>query len=83
LVEENDFILAEIIYCLRYELTLHLIDIFCRRTEMALWIYHKKALKAAEIVADIMAREYSWDVERKRDEINTYLKYIKKSVSFL
>ncbi|KKK44133.1 MAG: Glycerol-3-phosphate dehydrogenase [Candidatus Lokiarchaeum sp. GC14_75] len=83
LIEENDFIKAEIIYCLRYELTLHLIDVFCRRTEMALWIYHKKSLKAAEIVADIMAKEYSWDAARKGDEINTYLTYIKNSISFL
>ncbi|MHA2325193.1 MAG: glycerol-3-phosphate dehydrogenase/oxidase, partial [Promethearchaeota archaeon] len=29
IVEDNYFIKAEIIYCLRYELTLHLIDVFC------------------------------------------------------
>ncbi|GAG04946.1 unnamed protein product, partial [marine sediment metagenome] len=83
IIEENNFIKAEIIYCLRNELTPHLIDIFCRRTEMSLWISHEKSLDAAEIIATIMASEYSWDTERKTDEINTYLKYIKKSVSFL
>ncbi|MFX0028319.1 MAG: FAD-dependent oxidoreductase, partial [Candidatus Hermodarchaeota archaeon] len=43
ILRNHYFIKAEIIYCLRYELTQHLIDVFCRRTEMSLWISHKNA----------------------------------------
>ncbi|MFX1569569.1 MAG: glycerol-3-phosphate dehydrogenase/oxidase [Promethearchaeota archaeon] len=83
IIEENNFIKAEIIYTLRYELTLHLIDVFCRRTEMSLWIHHKKAFEAANIVAELMAKEYSWDENRRNQEIEFYLDYIKKTVSFI
>ncbi|MBY9003306.1 MAG: glycerol-3-phosphate dehydrogenase/oxidase [Candidatus Lokiarchaeota archaeon] len=83
IIEENDFIKAEIIYTLRYELTPHLIDVFCRRTEMALWIDHRRASEAAEKVAKIMQKEYSWDDDTKSNEINRYLEYINKTVSFI
>ena len=83
IMKENDFIKAEIIYCLRYEFTQHLIDIFCRRTEMSLWISHKRAFEAAKKVADLMAKEYNWNEERKTQEINTYVDYVKKTVSFI
>ena len=83
IIDENYFINAEILYTLRYELTTHLIDEFCRRTEMALWINHRKAKEAAENVAEIMAKEYSWDNAKKDREIQNYLEYIKKTVSFI
>ena len=83
IIEENNFIKAEVVYTLRYELTVHLIDVFCRRTEMSLWISHKNANKAAEIVADIMATEYSWDEDKKKQEIDFYIDYIKRTTSFI
>lgn len=83
IMKEHDFIKTEIIYCLRYELTPHLIDIFCRRTEMSLWISHTRVIEAAKKVADLMAKEYNWDEERKTQEINTYVNYVKKTVSFI
>ncbi len=83
IIDENDFINAEILYVLRYELSPHLIDVFCRRTEMSLWIHHRRASEAAEKVAEIMKKEYSWDNETKINEIQTYLNYVKKSVSFI
>ncbi len=83
IIDENDFIKAEILYCLRYEPTPHLIDVLRRRTEMALFIHHKKAFKAAQIVAELMVDEYSWDEERKTREIELYLDYIKKTISFI
>jgi len=82
-IDENDFIYAEILYVLRYEMSPHLIDVFCRRTEMSLWIHHRRASEAAEKVARIMQKEYSWDNETKNREIQTYLEYIKKTVSFI
>ncbi|MFX0174856.1 MAG: FAD-dependent oxidoreductase [Candidatus Hodarchaeota archaeon] len=83
IIDENDFIKAEIIYVLRYELTPHLIDVFCRRTEMSLWIDHRRAPEAAEVVADIMAKEYLWDEERRNKEIKDYLDYVHNTVSFI
>ena len=68
---------------LKCELTPHLIDVFCRRTEMSLWISHKKAAEAAEKVAEIMANEYSWSDDKKNQEINSYLEYVNKTVSFI
>jgi len=83
MMEENNFIKAEIVYALRYELSPHLIDIFCRRTEMSLWIHHRGASEAAEKVAKIMQKEYSWGEETTKKEINKYLDYVKKTVSFI
>lgn len=83
IIDENDFIKAEILYVLRYEFTPHLIDVFCRRTEMSLWIHHLRASEASEKVAKIMQKEYSWNDETKNKEIQTYLDYVKKSVSFI
>ena len=81
--EENNFIKAEILYCLKYEPTPHLMDMFCRRTEMSLWIDHRKASEVAKKVAEIMAKEYAWDENKKNQEIEFYMEYIKKTVSFI
>lgn len=83
IIPENDFIKAEILYSLRYELTTHLIDVFLRRTEMSLFIDHNKAEEAAQVVADIMGEEYDWTEDQKDSEIQTYLEYINKCVSFI
>jgi len=83
IIDENDFIKAEILYTLRFELTTHLIDVFCRRTEMSLFIPHQKQQEAANVVAGIMAKEYSWDNDRKQKEIDTYMSYIKQTVAFI
>jgi glycerol-3-phosphate dehydrogenase len=81
--EENTFIMAEVLYTLRYELTNRLIDVFCRRTEMAIKIHHENQQGAAEKVAEFIANEYSWSDERKNQEIEEYLNYIQKTVSFV
>jgi len=83
ITEENDFIKAEIIYVLRYEITTHLIDVFCRRTEMSLFIDHRKQLDAAKKVANIMAEEYRWDENKKEQEIKDYIGYIEKTIGFI
>ncbi|TFF89625.1 MAG: hypothetical protein EU548_07140, partial [Promethearchaeota archaeon] len=83
IIEENEFILAEVVYSLRYELTPHLIDVFCRRTEMSLFICHKNAEEAATKVAELMASEYGWNQDTKQQEIEQYLDYVKKTVAFI
>ncbi|MFW9879590.1 MAG: glycerol-3-phosphate dehydrogenase C-terminal domain-containing protein, partial [Candidatus Thorarchaeota archaeon] len=83
IIKDNYFIKAEIIYCLRYELTIHLIDLFCRRTEMSLWIAPNSVLEAAKKVAELMAKEYNWEQDRKTQEISEYIAYVKKTISFI
>jgi glycerol-3-phosphate dehydrogenase len=83
IIDENYFIKAETLYSLRYEMTPHLIDVFCRRTEMSLWIKHEKVREAAEKVAEIMAKEYSWSEDKKKQEIEAYIDYIKKTIAFI
>ncbi|MCP4762751.1 MAG: glycerol-3-phosphate dehydrogenase/oxidase [archaeon] len=83
IIDENIFIKAEIVYSLKHELTTHLGDIFCRRTEMSLYIHHKRQLEAAQKVADLMGEEYSWSDEKKKEEIKLYMDYIKNTVAFL
>jgi hypothetical protein len=50
---------------------------------MSLWIDHKKVIIAARKVAEIMAREYSWNENKKNQEIEIYMDYIKKTVAFI
>jgi glycerol-3-phosphate dehydrogenase len=83
IINENNFIKAEVVYCLRYELTPHLIDVFCRRTEMSLWIRHEKVNEAAKKVAELMTKEYSWSEEKMKNEIKVYTDYIEKTVAFI
>ena len=83
IMEDNEFIKAELLYIIMNEPTPHLIDLLCRRTEMSLWISHKKATEVAEIVSELMAKEYSWDDKKKNEEITQYIDYIKKSMSFI
>jgi len=82
LLPEHPFITGEIVYSLRNEQVPHLIDIFCRRTEMAILIHHKKQKIVAEKVAEIMAKEYGWNEEKKSEEIKTHLDHIKKTIFF-
>ena len=83
IINENNFIKAEIVYSLRYELTPHLIDVFCRRTEMSLWIRPQKVNEASKKVAELMAKEYSWSEEKQMEEIKVYTDYIEKTVAFI
>ncbi len=82
LLPEHPFITGEIVYSLRNEQVPHLIDIFCRRTEMAILIHHKKQKIIAQKVAEIMAKEYGWNEEKKSEEIKTHLDHIKKTIFF-
>lgn len=83
IVEENNFIKAEIVYVLRNELTTHLTDLFCRRTEMSIFINHRQQPDAAKKVAELMAEEYGWDKNKKEKEIKNYTEYIEKTTIFI
>lgn len=82
LLPEHPFIAGEIMYSLRNEQVTHLIDVFCRRSEMAILIHHTKQKEIAEKVAEIIANEYGWNKEKKSKEIKIYLDHIKKTIFF-
>ncbi len=82
LIEDDYFIPAEIHYILKYELAPRLIDVMCRRTEIAIKIHHSKQRIVAEKVADIMATFYSWNDKTKSNEIKHYMDYIRKTIWF-
>ncbi len=74
---------AEIRYILENENSPRLIDILCRRTEAQWMVWHYKQPELAEKVAAIMGSYYRWSAKRKADEINEYLAYVAKTVSFI
>ena len=82
LLPDHPFITGEIVYSLKNEQVPHLIDVFCRRTEMAILIHHTKQKIVAEKVAKIMAKEYGWNEEKKSEEIKIHLDHIKKTIFF-
>ncbi|MHA1728606.1 MAG: glycerol-3-phosphate dehydrogenase C-terminal domain-containing protein [Promethearchaeota archaeon] len=51
---------------MKYEFAPRLIDVLCRRTEIALKIKHTRQHEIAEKVAKIMARIYGWDEKSKK-----------------
>jgi glycerol-3-phosphate dehydrogenase len=81
-IEDDYFLPAEIYYILKYEFAPRLIDIMCRRTEIAIKIKHSKQKIIAEKVADIMAKVYEWDDGTKSNEIKNYMDYIAKTIWF-
>ena len=50
---------------------------------MSLWFHHKKVAAAPEKVAEIMANEYSWSDNKKKQEIDSYMDYMNKAVIFI
>jgi glycerol-3-phosphate dehydrogenase len=81
-LEEDYFLPAEIYYILNFEFAPRLIDVMCRRTEIAIKIKHTKQKLIAEKVADIMAKVYGWDESTKLKEIQFYMDYIQKTIWF-
>jgi glycerol-3-phosphate dehydrogenase len=81
-LKDDYFLPAEIYYILKYEFAPRLIDVMCRRTEIAIKIHHTKQQIIAEKVADIMAEYYNWGESKKQEEIQHYLDYIAKTIWF-
>lgn len=59
---------GEVIYILRNEKPLHLNDLFIRRSTIA-WLGNANQ-PVIEEFAEIMAEEYSWSAEKKKEEID-------------
>ena len=82
LIDGYTYCRAEIEHILEHENVLHLIDIMCRRTEAQWTVWHHKQEKLAVQVAGIMTGYFSWSYERKHQEIDDYLNYIRRTIWF-
>jgi glycerol-3-phosphate dehydrogenase len=66
---------AEVLHAVRREMALTVEDVMVRR----LHLYHETrdhGLRATERVAQLMAGEMGWSVERTRDEVAAYRRYV-------
>ncbi|MFX0101898.1 MAG: FAD-dependent oxidoreductase [Candidatus Hodarchaeota archaeon] len=87
LVEDEDvkhapWIEAEIEYIVPRESPCHLVDLLARRME-ATWMMHpSKQRKLAENAARIMGKLLKWDEKQEKEEIESYLKYVKSNSFF-
>jgi len=80
---DYDFCQAEIEYILQHENAPCLLDVLCRRTEAQWQVWHHRQPALAKAVAEVMSAYYGWSVLRKEKEIDEYLDYVLKNVSFL
>jgi glycerol-3-phosphate dehydrogenase len=68
----RDYLLAEVVYAVRFEGALHLEDVLARRTRMSFEARDGGAA-AAVVVAEIMAAELGWSDDRAKKELASYL----------
>jgi glycerol-3-phosphate dehydrogenase len=68
----RDYLLAEVVYAVRFEGALHLEDVLARRTRMSFEARDGGAA-AAVVVAEIMAAELGWSDARTKKELASYL----------
>jgi glycerol-3-phosphate dehydrogenase len=68
---------GELVYILQNEKPLHLDDLFIRRSTIA-WLGNASP-EVIEEFAEIMAGEYDWSAEKKKEEISRVITVIEKS----
>jgi len=83
LLDDYPYCEAEINHILEFECAPRLIDIMCRRTEAQWAVWHHKQETLAKKVAKIMTAYYSWDEQEKNKQLQEYLDYVGKTISFL
>jgi glycerol-3-phosphate dehydrogenase len=71
----EDYIAAEVVYAATHEGALHIEDVLARRTRISIESWDR-GVKAAPVVADLMAAELGWDDERRQWEIDHYLRRV-------
>jgi glycerol-3-phosphate dehydrogenase len=70
-------ICAEVIFGAREELAATIEDLLARRTGLQMYGW-REAMRAAPVVAELLARELGWSDAAKRDSVNEYLAKIEK-----
>jgi glycerol-3-phosphate dehydrogenase len=76
------YIQAEVVYCIRNEMAQTIEDILARRLGMQLYDW-RASLRAASVVADILASELHWATSTKEHDLAGYTKKIRASMDLL
>jgi len=72
LLEGSPHIRAEVVYGVRYEMACTLEDVLARRLGLQLWSW-RDAIRAAAVVADLLAQELGWPAERRQRAVDEYV----------
>jgi glycerol-3-phosphate dehydrogenase len=70
ILPDRPFIRAEVIYAVRYEMAIRVADYLIRRSIFGR--LRERGLKAAPVVAALMAKEMAWDENRQKEEVDFY-----------
>ena len=70
-------IAAQVVWSVRYEMAKHLDDVLLRRTGIGTG--HTEGLGCLERVADLMAEELGWSVERRSQEVARYRAFVARN----
>lgn len=81
-VEVAPWLVGEIDYVVRHEAPLHLEDVLCRRMEVCWTVRPEYQGKIAAVAASRMGQILGWPQKTKEQEINRYIKYIRKNSFF-
>lgn len=71
----EDYLAAEVVYAVSHEGARHLDDVLTRRTRISIETFDR-GTKAAGPAADLMAGELGWDLARRDDEVDHYLRRV-------
>lgn len=81
-VEVNPWIVAEVDYVVLHEAPLHLEDVLSRRMEISWLVRPEFQGRVAVVAASRMGRILGWSKSRMREEIDSYLEYVRKNCFF-
>jgi len=71
IIPGTDFIAAEIIYAVRFQMAITISDVLIRRTRLAV-ITGKRSLEYVQFIAELMGHEIGWDAAEQVQQVNQY-----------
>ncbi|HEX3222929.1 MAG TPA: glycerol-3-phosphate dehydrogenase/oxidase [Nocardioides sp.] len=71
----EDYLAAEVVYAVTHEGARHLDDVLARRTRISIETFDRGTL-AVTAAADLMADELGWDLSRRDEEVDHYLRRV-------
>lgn len=80
LVEGLEYVAAEAVYAVRYEMAGDLEDVLARRTR-ALLLEAAASLEAAPHVADLIGDELGWDAARRAEEVERFSRLAERQLA--
>ena len=71
IIPGTDFIAAEIVYAVRFEMAITIADVLMRRTRLAL-VTGRQSFDYLQFVAELMGHELGWDATEQSRQIDQY-----------